>query len=463
MSLILQGIPSSLVSLVQDGTLERVFHDSMYPRLQFRGEAIPELWQANLGERQIFTRAGLMDPSIDPLTPGQDPVPGGYDTEQWEASANQYGHTIDTHMPTSYTALASLFLRNTQSLGLHSGQTLNRLVRNRLFGAYLAGEAMVTAAASAGALQVAVSTLSGFTQKLQNGRLEAVTPANPLPVTFTTVGEPANNIVGYAPFNPQQPLGPGVITFAAALTVGVAARAGIFAQTRSRRLRVGGGATVDAITSANILTLNDVIAGVTRLRSMNVPPHSDGYYHVQLTAEGEQQIFADNHWQRLHQSLPDSVAYRDLAITSAVGCVFYRNTEDPRTSTVKAGSLITNAGGAGGAQLAPEIGAELTNADGVNIRRCIITGGGAIYEKYLDESKFITEAGSTGKIGQFSIVNGGVSVMTQRIRYILRAPQDRLQQVVSQSWSWSGDFPVPSDGLVGDSARYKRAVVIEHG
>jgi len=55
-----------------------------------------------------------------------------------------------------------------------------------------------------------------------------------------------------------------------------------------------------------------------------------------------------------------------------------------------------------------------------------------------------------------------VQVMTQRIRYIMRAPLDRLQQVVGQAWSWSGDFAVPSDSLTGDSARFKRAVVIEH-
>ena len=62
----------------------------------------------------------------------------------------------------------------------------------------------------------------------------------------------------------------------------------------------------------------------------------------------------------------------------------------------------------------------------------------------------------------FSITNGGVQVMTDRIRYIIRAPLDRAQQVVGQMWSWSGDFAIPTDLLTGDSARFKRAVVIEH-
>ncbi len=97
----------------------------------------------------------------------------------------------------------------------------------------------------------------------------------------------------------------------------------------------------------------------------------------------------------------------------------------------------------------------------MTIRRTLVTGGGVLVEKYLDESKFITEAGVNGKIGEFSIINGGVAVMAQRIRYLLRAPQDKLQQVVDQTWSWSGDFAAPSDSLAGDSARYKRAVIIE--
>lgn len=461
MSVALLGVPASVVNLIQDGTLERVFHDHLFPRLLFRGEAIPEVWPANLGERMLFTRSGMMPAALDPLVPGQDPVPATWDTEQWEATANQFGGTNDTHMPTSHVSIASLLLRNTQNLGLQGARTMNLLARNRLFSAYCAGEAMVMAAAGSGSFQIQISTLNGLTQRVNNGRLEPVTPANPLPISFTTTGEPINQIVGYAPSNPNQPLGPGVITLQAALTTGVAARDGVFASTRSRRLRVGGGATVDAITSSNILTLNDVIAGVTRLRDQNVPPHADGFYHVHLTPAGEQQIFADNHWQRLHQSLPDSTAYRDLAIGMAVGCIFYRNNELPALGNVSSTQAMP--GLDGGALLAPEFGAEIRNENGIDIRRAIITGGGVLYEKYLDESKYITEAGATGRIGQFSLVNGGVAVMAQRIRYILRSPQDKLQQVISQAWSWSGDFPVPSDALVGDPARFKRAVVLEHG
>lgn len=453
------GVPTGLQSLIQQNTLERMFRDAAFPLLQYRAEALAEVWATNLGERHIFTRTGLMPVDINALDPGKDPEPGGYGTEQWAAEAAQYGKSIPTHMPSNYVALAPLVARNAQTLGLNAGQTLNRKARNALYQAYLQGEAMVTLAVGVGVLQIRVSTLNGFTERIQNGTINPVSPANPVPVIFTGT-EPTNFVVAAVPEDSTKPLGRGTITLATATTIGVAIREGVLSTLRSLRLRVGAGATVDALTSANILTLNDVIAAVTRLRDMNIPTHPDGRYHVHLTPQGEQELFADNHWQRIHQSLPDSVAYRDFVVNDQIGCYFLRNTENPNVNTVSA--TQNNAGGAGGAKTAPEVGGEVTNAAGLNIRRALVTGGASLIEKYIDESQYITEAGVLGKIGNFSVINGGVAIMTDRIRFILKAPQDDLQQIVKMIWSWSGDFAVPSDALTGDLARYKRGVVIEH-
>jgi hypothetical protein len=58
----------------------------------------------------------------------------------------------------------------------------------------------------------------------------------------------------------------------------------------------------------------------------------------------------------------------------------------------------------------------------------------------------------------------GVQVMTERIRLVLRAPLDRLQQLNSSSWSISGDWPTPTDALApGGTAAYRRAAVVVHG
>lgn len=454
MTVSVSGLPSQIANLIQDNTLERVFHDALFPRLLYRAEAMPELWVANLGERQIFTRAGLIPVTTTALDPGKDPTPEDYEFEQWEAEARQFGKTIDTSMPTSYVSLASLFLRNAVQLGLNAGQTLNRLVRDALYKAYLGGNTVATADALAAATTIQVASLNGFTEVLVDGRPTPVSAANSLPVTIDGV---ANTVTGAVPDVATQPFGPGTLTIGTPLAAPIAARDSVLATQRSRIVRVGGGTSIDAITAANILTLQDVINAVAQMRENNVPPCSDGYYHVHLSPTGEAQIFQDNQFQRLFQSLPESMAYRDLAIGQLVGCRFYRNTENPTANN--SGALLSTGTNA---EVSPSLGGEVVNNNDVNIARAIVIGGGAIYEKYLDESKYISEAGVQGKIGNFSIVNNGVQVMTSRIRYILRAPQDRLQQVVSQSWSWSGDFPIPSDFLEGDAARFKRATIIEH-
>ena len=459
MSIAQLGLNPQIVNLIQDRTLERVFHDALFPRLLYRSEAMAEKWEANIGQRQVYTRTGLVSVDTTPLIPGSDPTPSTYAIEQWEAECSQYGKSLDTHMPTSYVSLAPTFLRDTVQLGLNAGQSLNRLVRDRLFVAYLGGETCAIAAALAGATSIAVASLNGFSEVLVAGRLLPVSPANPLAISFSA-GPAANTVVGVVPLVASNPFGPGIITLGAPLSAALAIRAGVRAVTRSRITRVGGAATVDGLVAANILTLQDVINTVSRMRANNIPPTSDGFYHVHLTPQGEAQLFADNAFQRLFQSLPENVVYRDLGIGQLVGCRFYRNTENPDLNNTA--KQADTSGGAGSARVSGEIGGEVINQSGVPILREMVVGGGAIYEKYIDEGQYLTEAGVTGKIGEFSVLNGGVSVLTERIRYILRAPLDRLQQIVSQSWSWSGDFPVPSDGLTGDSARYKRAAVIEH-
>jgi len=453
----LQGFQPELVNIIQDRTLERVFHDALFPRLLFRSEAIPEKWQANIGERMVFTRAGLLPVDTTPLTPGTDPTPETYALEQWAAEACQQGKTIDTHMPTSRTALAPKVLRDAQQLGLQSGQTMNRLCRNALYRAYLGGNGVVIAAAPIAANLIRVASLNGFSETLFQNAPVPVSSASPLPISFPGTAEPDKNVIGANPDNVNDPYGPGTLLLDSPLTVGLAARDAVLTQNRSVIRRVGGGNSVDAISGSDIITLNDVIAAVSIMRSNNVPPHADGKYHVHMSPEAVAQLFQDNHWQRLHQSLPDSAAYRDLSIGEAVRCFFYENTENPNLLN---SGLQTSTGTQ--AVVSGEIGGELRNEGGVAVGRVLVTGGGALYEKYIDESEYMSEAGTTGKIGQFVIVNNGVQVMTNRIRYIMRAPLDRLQQVIAQSWSWSGDFPVPSDGLSGGAARFKRAVVIEH-
>jgi len=222
-------------------------------------------------------------------------------------------------------------------------------------------------------------------------------------------------------------------------------------------IRSGGGVSVDAIGAGDVFALQDLVNAVNKLRRGNVPPHEDGYYHAHLHTDSNSQVFTDTAFQRLNTSLPEYQYYREAFMGAIAGCTTFLNAEAPDPSNSGARTATgTNA------FYSEDIGAETTNENGVNIGRIVVTGRGALYERALDERQYVTEAGITGKVGEFQVVNAGVEVETKGIRLILRAPLNRLQDQVGATWSISTSFPVPSDVTSGGPQRFKRAVVIEH-
>lgn len=455
-------IPMSapLQAIVQDNTLARVFHDALFPELLYRMEAAPDRWNAQIGDREIITRSGLFGVDTQPIIAGADPLPENEAFEQWEVLAGQHTKSTDVNMAVSRTTLANLFLRKAKNLGLNAGQTLNRLARNSLFASYVGGH---TVAETSGAptTTVEVASINGFTQNLLSGQLQPVSAANPKPFLINGVLQ-AVFVIAAAAIDPIFPFGRGTLTISGAGAT-FATGDSVTAADAATIVRSGGGASVDALATTDILTLADIRRAVATMRRNRIPAHTDGYYHCHLDPLTESQLFADNEFQRLNESNYGDAPYQMFAVGKLMGCVFYTNSESP--SELNTGlQQISRPVSAATARLGQEIHAEVINDAGVRVLRTIITGGGALYEKYIDESEYLSEAGIQGKIGGFSIVNNGIQISTERIRYIARAPQDRLQQQVSQTWSWSGDFGVPSDFLGGlTGSRFKRAVIIESG
>lgn len=459
---IVLGVPAAALELNQKGLLERAFHDGLYPNLAFRAEAMPEEWPANTGQELFMTRAGLLKPNVKALKPGTDPTGQSVPYEQWVAVLSQYADSIDTHMPTSTTANANLLLRNIHQLGLQAGQSVNRVARNALFQAYLSGQTVLAASAVTADTQIRVAALNGFTDVVVPGgnvRPQPVSASYPLPITIGSGGSKlSNTVIGYIPDDSEDPLGPGTLQLGAAVGgPGFAARVAVKSAYAPRIVRSAAGDSIDAIGAADTTTLQQAINAVAFLRNARVQPHDDGFYHAHMSPLANAQFFADPVFQRLNQSLPEHVIYKEGFVGTISQIMFFMNQEAPDTTNV--GSLITTSGSG---LYAPEMGSEVVNGSGVNIGRMIITGKGSVYEKYLDEGGYSTEAGTTGKIGEFDVVNNNIQILTERIRLILRAPLDKLQQVVSSSWSISTSFPVPSDITAPSGPeRFKRAVVCE--
>lgn len=462
------GIPSQVLSLIQEGLIEREFHDALFPNLAFRAEFQSEKWEGQTGTEVVMTRAGLLDTVTTPNTPGADPVPQNVPFEQWTMRLDQYVGAIDTDMPTSAVANSNLFVRNIHTLGLQAGRSINRVARNVMYKAYLSGQTTLRAAALAGATTLSVSSLNGFTDVVIPGstvRPQGVSLAYPLPSSFGIgATKEVKSIIGYIPDDPQDPYGPGTITLSAGLTNAQPIRAAVVSAYAPRILRASGGDSIDSINPGDVLSLQQIINAAAFLRDALVQPHDDGTFHAHISPLSQAQVYSDPVFQRLNQSLPDGMTYKEGFLGQLSGVSFFMNTESP--NLLNSGALVDTAAATGSSlsgKYAKEIGAEIVNGFGTQIGMVVLTGKGAGYERYLDESMYSTEAGTNGKIGEFDVVNNGVQILTEQIRLVIRAPQDRLQQKVSAAWSISTGFAMPSD-LTAPSGpqRYKRMLVLQH-
>ncbi|MDP9438994.1 MAG: hypothetical protein M3P49_09645 [Actinomycetota bacterium] len=421
-------LPSAIRNIMQSGLLFAAFEDALLPEFLFPMVATPRPWMAGLGDTVTFTRPGLMTPQILPIT-GSDPSPDSYGVEQYSMTMDQYGNSVDTNMLASSATLASKFLLDQQRLGINAGQSLNRLVRSKLFNAYLGGRAFVTTAQATAGTSQPVDSVLGFEHVMVNGRLVPVSPTNPLSITINGV---ANTVVGAARgtetnLTREEVRVPGTLTLGTAVVTAVG-QAVISAQAPVS-LRPAGRATANDLAAADVATFALFADAVARLRRQNVPSFG-GYYVAHIDPITERQLFTDSSFISSLQSGVPSPIFGSLSLGRFAGIDWVRNNETPSRAL-----------------------------NGREVHRAIIMGADCLLAgPYLDMGNLLAEIGNT-PIGSIEMMPAGVGM---EVAHIVRGPQDRLQQVISSSWSWIGDFAAPTDSTTGDSAIYKRAVVIEH-
>lgn len=463
-------------AVVQDGLLVSDFQESLFPELLFRAEATASDWGEQEGDSKIFTGDGPIPVTTAPVAPMAEPEVVDYDREQWVAQLHRWGKTKPTHVPTSVHAAMNLLIRDTKALGKHAGQTLNRIVRNRLYNACLSGHTVADGAQS-GVTTLRVKRLNGFTRArrpdLTTGspvRFDPVSVNNPLQIKVNqnTGSATSTTVVGFTPDFPNDEIGPGTLTLSAAVTV--LDRASVVADTATAIRRAGGGYRVDEIGATDKLAFSDLYNAIARLSSMDVPRCADGYWHGHLTPNAKAQIFADPEFRQINESMPEGLAYSQFAFKRALGGIWFENNENPQAGL----NVNIPNGSTDGATLdqyhpaREDFAGELypsgtpTNAVG-SIDRTLILGGGWIKEYYVDQDKYTTEAGTNARISEMpQVTDGAVKVMAERVLLIQLAPRDKWQEVVDQSWKFTGDFVARTDAATGDAAVYKRGIVIEH-
>jgi hypothetical protein len=410
-------VPAAIRAMMQNGIIDRVFQEALRPNFIFPAIADAMPWQGGLGDTKTFTRKGLLAPATTAIT-GSDTSAATYSIEQWSVTMDQYGQAVDTNMLTSSMALASKFLADVETLGINAGQSINQIARNKLYNAYMGGRTWCTTA-GASDTSIIVNSVAGFQFVLVNGVPTAVSASNPLSVTIAGV---ANTVTG-------------VNTGTNTLTLGTA-RAdvvgdAVVAANAPTTIRPTGSTAYD-LTTSNTATFAMFRSAVTRLRKMNVPTVG-GYYPAHIDPDTEAQLFSDSDFKQALQGRVDSPIYRDLSIGRFGGIDWVRNIEAP---TILGGS-----------------------AGNVTVHRPIVLGAGALVAAPFEGMGELLRGTGVEDVPDISMIEAAPGVQVARI---VRPPQDRLQQTLSTSWSWVGDYGVPSDSTTGDAALYKRAVVLEH-
>lgn len=435
-------IPASLQGIMQNGLLEGVFRDALVPLFLFDELADIKPWGANRGAESIMTRAGLMTPSPNPVTGGDAPV-GNYGFERYSMTMDQYGTSIDTNMAESAMSLASKFLEDNHTLGIHAAESLNLVAQNALYAAFGTGRTWVVSGGAQSATTVVVDDARGFTQSVQNlattgqnaaeglagdatPTVVAVSGSAPLNVTLNGV---ANTVTGADTTTNTLTLG---TPLAVALTAGEA----VVASTAPVSYRPSARASANDLVSGDIATLALFNSAVTRLRNSNVKPVR-GAYQARVSPNTIEELYEDPAFQRVYTGRADSPAYRGLRVGDNIGggAEFmgrFAGMDWVMDTTIPTG----------------------TTTAGVPYQRDIVAGQGCLIKGPFERMADLVAQENAGGTVHIEMLNG--------VARILRAPLDRFGQVYSSTWSWIGGYSVGTDVLTGDSAIYKRAVVLEH-
>jgi hypothetical protein len=412
------ALPAGIQAMLQNGMLDRVFRDALVPNFLFPQIADSEPWMGGLGDTKTFTRKGLLAPVTTPVT-GSDPSAATYSIEQWSVTMDQYANSMDTNMLGSAMALASKFLADIENLGINAGQTINQVARNKLYKAYSGGRTWATAAATSDT-SIVVESTNGFETVMVNGVPTAVSASNPLAVTIDGV---ANTVTGVNTGTKTLTLGTARVDVVGDYVVAANAPVSV---------RATGDSAFD-LSSSNVVTFANFRAAVARLRKMAVPTVG-GYYVAHIDPDTEAQLFADSDFKQALQGRVDSPIYTDLSIGRFAGIDWVRNLEAP---------VITNGGSAGT----------------LTVHRPIVLGANALMAAPFEGTNNLLAGTGVEDVPEIRTIAAAPAV---DVTLLVRPAQDRLQQVISSTWSWVGDFGVPSDAGTGDAALYKRGVVIEH-
>ncbi len=223
---------------------------------------------------------------------------------------------------------------NSRNNGVQAAQSLERIARAKLFGAYLGGNTRVRTDLGASSTTTChVDDIRGFGFVISNGQLVAISSANPIAVQETAVTNAGvtqalvvTAAVADVTNQSSVPDGQsGVLTFNAA-TAPVNGDA-LVATIAPKIIRPFSHVSMAQVTSADVLTLGLIEDAIAYLRDNGVPPMDDGTYHCILDNTSMRQLFADQDFKVLFAGRYQSQEWRDLDIINLVNTSYIPTTE----------------------------------------------------------------------------------------------------------------------------------------
>ena len=447
-------LPAALAAMVQTGMLEREFEEGLDSVLAYRREALRETVPNRIGETLTRTRTGRKSPVTTPLNPAANTgldnglTPSDAAIEQYMFSMFQYGAGTDVDLLSDLVSIANNLIRVARNNGVQAAQSMERIARSKLFGAYLGGNTRVRTDLGASSTTTChVDDIRGFQNVLVNGVLTPVSGSNTLSVMETSIQggvTQALTVTGVAPDGINHSEAPdgisGVLTFSAA-TAPVNGDA-LVASNAPNIVRPYAHATTAQLSGSDTFTFGIVQDGEAYLRDNGVPPMEDGTFHVILDNTTMRQLWSDQDFKVLYAGRDQAQPYRTGDMISILGLSFVPSTE----TYVQAPSASGASTGAAQVQ--------------VSVRRPIIMGAEHLIQGDFEGLEHWLSRQQVNAIADVTLVNG--------VAHVFRPPLDRLQQFMSLAWTWIGDFAVPSDATATTSiiptasnALFKRSVVLE--
>ena len=444
------NLPTTIQNLLQVGILEREMEEGMDSVLAFRNVALVETIPNRVGETLTRTRAGRAAPVTTPMDPatntgldnGLTPV-NDLANEQYTFTMSQYGYATDVNLMADQATIASVFIQKARNNAVQAAQSLERIMRAKLFSAYLSGNTRVLASPGSTTTTAHVDDVRGFQTVIVNGQVVVTSVSHPSSVTeYGPTGAAVQTLVvtSVAVDGSNVSTTPGgvsgTLTFSTA-TAPTAANA-LIASDGPAIFRAGGRLTSNKLTSTDVFSLSLVLDAEAYMRDNGVPLMADGTYHCILDNTSMRHLYADPQFMALFAGREQSMEYREGQVIQLCGVTFV-----PTTETYVTG--ITN-----------------DAAETVRIRRPILVGAeNSIQGNFQGMETFLGELGMDTSDTSVVMVDG--------VLQIVREPLDRLQNQVSLAWTWIGDFAVPTDITAttttiptASSARYKRCAVLEH-